>query len=445
MTPSLLARILRQRFRLRRHDRSTRQELLQHQARELAALRRFAAERSPLYARLHQGLESKPLQELPVVTKAQLMNELESAVTNPAIRRDALLQHISSMTHQERYLGRYWTAATAGSTGLRGTFLWDDREWATVIASYSRAQDWAGVPTRLTRRQRMAVVSSKTPWHQSALVGASVNSRFLPTLRLDATATIDSIVAELNAFRPDVLVAYATMARALAEQQIAGRLSIAPRAVFCASEVLSPESRGRIQAAFGEAPYDVYAATETAGIASPCAAGRMHVYEDLVIVESVDDHDAPVPLGEAGARVLVTVLFARTLPLIRYAMSDCIKLSTEQCDCGKPYALLESIEGRSEDILLLRGSSGTTIEVHPNVFHEALGLLPAAAWQVEQTTHGVRVLVAGANRMSPESVRVDLESRLGELGAACTVEVEHVTAIERSALGKSKLVIALPK
>ena len=42
-----------------------------HQARALEELRRFAVARSPLYARLHKGLENAPLGELPVVTKAR--------------------------------------------------------------------------------------------------------------------------------------------------------------------------------------------------------------------------------------------------------------------------------------------------------------------------------------------------------------------------------------
>ncbi|MBE4720012.1 hypothetical protein [Pseudarthrobacter sp. AB1] len=39
--------------------------------------------------------------------------------------------------------GRWWAAGTAGTTGRRGTFLWNRSEWATVLASYARAYDWA--------------------------------------------------------------------------------------------------------------------------------------------------------------------------------------------------------------------------------------------------------------------------------------------------------------
>ena len=93
-----------------------------------------------------------------------------------------------------------------------------------------------------------------------------------------------------------------------------------------ASEVLSPHTAAELEAAWGSAPFDVYAATETAGIASPCTYRNRHVYEDLLIIEPVDRAGNPVPAGTTGAKLLVTVLFSRTLPLIRYEMSDTVRL-----------------------------------------------------------------------------------------------------------------------
>jgi hypothetical protein len=75
----------------------------------------------------------------------------------------------------------------------------------------------------------MAVVSSTTPWHQSALVGATVNSPFIPTLRVYSGEPVDDIAHRLDRFGPDVLVGYASMLRLLAGEQLAARLHIAPQ------------------------------------------------------------------------------------------------------------------------------------------------------------------------------------------------------------------------
>ena len=166
-----------------------------------------------------------------------------------------------------------------------------------MLASYARANDWAGITVGLRHRARIAVVSSRTPWHQSSLVATSLESPIVATLRLDSTEPIERIVSALNDFQPDSLVGYASMMRALAEEQVAGRLAIAPKAVMSASEVLTRESAIRIERAFARWPFDVYAATEPAGVASHCERHALHLYEDLVITE-ID----PFPLERSAPR-----------------------------------------------------------------------------------------------------------------------------------------------
>ena len=205
---------------------------------------------------------------------------------------------------------------------------------------------------------------------------------------------LEDLVRELNEFQPDALVGYASLLRLLAEEQHAGRLAIRPQGVMSASEVLTDETRGRLRSAFGVEPTNVYGATETAGIASECRHGRLHRYEDLVIAEIVDEDNRPVAPGESGAKLLVTVLFSRTQPLIRYEMSDRVQALGGTCPDGLPYALMGGIEGREEEVLTLAG-----VAVHPNVFHRALERLDVAGWQVIEeggtTAHPARATGAG--------------------------------------------------
>src|SRR5215203_4291395 len=146
---------------------------------------------------------------------------------------------MTSLHGNELFRDRYYASATAGTTGRRGIFLWDFAEWVQVVSSYNRAFDWAGSSAGLTHRVKTAVVSSTNPSHQSARVGASIHSRWVPTLRIDSGDDIASIVARLNGWRPEMLIGYASMLRLLAEEQMAGRLTISPHIVFSASEVLT--------------------------------------------------------------------------------------------------------------------------------------------------------------------------------------------------------------
>ncbi len=443
MNTSTLIALLWKRRQLARRDAWTRRDLEDHQTTGLRELREYASARSPFYARFHHGLEGRPLCDLPVLSKAALMEHFDELVTDREVRLDQVREHLSGDRAQLRFLDRYWVAATAGSTGTPGIFLHDADEWTTVLASYARANDWAHVAVGLTRRLRVAVVSSRTPWHQSAIVGATLESRFVRTLRLDATDPIARIVAELGAFQPESLVGYASMLRVLAVEQLAGRLRITPRAVMSASEVLTPDTRERIRSAWGVEPFDVYAATEPAGIASECDRhGALHLYEDLVITEIVDEKNRPVPPGVVGAKVLVTVLFRRTQPLIRYEMSDRLATLARSCECGRPFALVSAVEGREEDVLQVRG-----VSVHPNVFHRVLERLPVDAWQVVQEGEALlRVNLVGGAAIDDVLVAREIAEGVEAIGAKRPhVVVAHIAAIPRTPLGKAPLVRALKR
>jgi putative adenylate-forming enzyme len=432
-----LGGLLRARADLRSHDRWSRDEVLAHQARALRELRQYAIANSPFYRKHHAGLADAPLDALPIVTKAMLMDRFDEVVTDRAIHLSDIEAFIERAGAIDTFRGRYRVAATGGTTGRRGVFLADPTEWRTVLASYARAYDWAGVAAGIANRLRMAVVSSRNPSHQSAIVGATVASRFIPTLRLDASQPIDAMVRDLNAFDPDALVGYASIMRILADEQSAGRLSIRPRGVMSASEVLTDETRERLHAAFGIAPTNVYGATETAGIASECRHGNLHRYEDLVITEVVDEDNRAVPAGKFGAKLLVTVLFSRTQPLIRYELSDHVKTLDSTCPDGLPFALLGGVEGRQEDLLMLGG-----VVVHPHIFHAPLERLAVAGWQVVDEGERLRVLLA---RPSPDvdrpAVARAVMRALDGVGVrGVPVEVDVVDAIPRTALGKAPLV-----
>jgi putative adenylate-forming enzyme len=445
MNVALIARVLRRRRQLRGHEQWSREDLLAHQRAELDRLREFAVERSPFYSVSHRGLAAAPLAELPVLTKATLMDRFDEIVTDRSLRLADLESYLRALRGNEPYAGRYWVSATSGSSGRRSIIPSNAREWATVIASYARANEWAGIHADPLHPVSLAVVSSTTAWHQSARVAATVRSPFIASTRLDAAAPLKDIVESLNALRPDVLIGYASMIRTLADEQLAGRLRISPRAVNPSSEVLTTQTRSMVARAWQVAPFNVYAATETGGIAAECALHHgLHLFEDLVIPEVVDDAYRPVPPGHTGSRLLVTVLSSRTLPLIRYEMTDRVRLATAPAICALPFQRVQTIEGRTDDILALPGIGGGQVRIHPVVFHQILDLLDAAGWQVRQQERQLRILVAGpAWSLDADAIAGAVHRALAATGAdPPPVTVSLVDTIPAGPAGKRPLVVA---
>jgi putative adenylate-forming enzyme len=431
---------------LRQRERWTRSQIETYQAESLRRLRETAYARSPFYQQFHKGLTDRPPHELPVLTKAMLMEHFDELVTDREIRLERVREFAASNVEDKRYLDRYWVTATSGSSGHPGFFLFNEPEWLTVMASFARGQEWSGAKVNLLRRRRMATVASISPWHMSSQVSATAKTWWTPSIRVAASSPLESIVQRLNAWQPDLLIAYASMARILAEEQFAGRLRIAPNKVFTSSEVLTDETRRRVQTAWGDEPFNQYGATETADIAAEHEiCRRLHLFEDLVIVEVVDDRHRAVPPGEYGAKLLVTTLFSRTQPLIRYEINDSVRLSAENCPCGLPFAILESIQGRVEDTLRLPAAAGGRVAVQPLVFNRVMDILPVSGWQVAQEADDtLTVLLSGVrDDLTDESLANTLRQALAAQGArAPRIQIRRVPAIPKNVSGKAPLIKA---
>jgi phenylacetate-coenzyme A ligase PaaK-like adenylate-forming protein len=265
----------------------------------------------------------------------------------------------------------------------------------------------------------------------------------MPTLRIGADEPLDRIVERLNEWQPNALAVYPSVLGPLADAQIAGTLRISLQSVATSAEVLTANVRRRVQQAWGIRVYDTYGATEYAPIAAECEFGRKHLFEDGALIEVVDDRGQVVPDGEPGDRVLLTVFNRRTQPLIRYEISDIVRPVDVECECGRPFRVIESIEGRAEDVLSFpRLDGGGDVEIHPNVFHDLLESVPASGWQVRQDDAALRISLTN---VSDQTVCTRLETRLRDAlkarGAAVAgVYVAQVDALERGLTGKAPLI-----
>src|SRR5262245_31204801 len=112
MQVSLLAQVLWKRRQLRRHDRWTRQQLEAHQTRALRRLRAYAYAHSPFYQQFHHGRFDRPLHDLPVLTKALMMEHFDAFVTDRRVRLPEVEASLAGQPSDKQFRGRYWVNAT---------------------------------------------------------------------------------------------------------------------------------------------------------------------------------------------------------------------------------------------------------------------------------------------------------------------------------------------
>ena len=120
MNIGLMLRLLAALRQLRARDGWTRAQLEAYRAEALRRLREHAYAHSPFYREFHRGLTGRPLHELPVLTKATMMERFDDFATDRAISLDAVREHVATVREDERFLDRYWVNATSGSTGRPG-------------------------------------------------------------------------------------------------------------------------------------------------------------------------------------------------------------------------------------------------------------------------------------------------------------------------------------
>lgn len=448
-----VAGALRAAAALEAHDRWSPEQLAAHQQRLLVELVRHAAAHSPYHRERLAGVsldDDLDVRALPTLDKAQALEHFDDLVTDRRITLAAVEAHLAGIERHggdERLPGGSRAMASGGTTGRRGVFVYGREDWRRVLAGVLRwTGDFMGVRPRLPRRRKLATVVADVPLHMTSRMSRSIDVGAHRMLRLDARTPIEQLVPALNAFQPEAISAYASVAALLADEQRAGALRISPAVVSSSSEVLTSDMRERMIDAWGHVPYDGYASTETGMIATDCSHHRgLHLLSDLVLLEVVDDEGRHVPPGTPGTRVLVTNLINRTQPLIRMELSDLVTLSPEACPCGRPYPLISSIDGRADDVLRLPGHDGRTVAVHPLTLRSPLAGLPELRqYRIVHDAGGLTVeaVLAPGHGDAPHEIERRLSAALEDCGVTGTaVAVTPVEAIERHpGSGKAKLV-----
>jgi phenylacetate-CoA ligase len=373
------------------------------------------------------------------LSKATLMAEFDRVVTDPQLRLADLRAHLASADPSQSFLGAYRVATTSGTTGRRSIIAFTNEEAAVWRAASTRPMMRLGIGLG----SRFAGLGSPSPVHVTRQVLVPPGVAAPP---ISAATPVPALVAALNSQQPDVLLGAVGIWRALAEEQIAGRLRIAPRAALFSSEPLTADARRHVREAWGIEPVSGYAATEAPTIAASSPAHpELEIAEDVVVVEIVDENNRALPPGRPGAKVLLTNLINYAQPLIRYELTDSVVESPLPNPGGRAWRCLVSIDGRTADILYLRSQDGATVAVHPSVLGSAVApIAEVGEYSFVYDARGLHAQVVLAPQAAPdvpERLRQALIAAVTSTGAvAPAVDVQPVPALQREPGGKLRVV-----
>ncbi|MDX3074178.1 phenylacetate--CoA ligase family protein [Streptomyces sp. NPDC088354] len=146
----------------------------------------------------------------------------------------------------------------------------------------------------------------------------------LETVLADVFAEPEQLLKTVDDVRPDVLLTRPHQLHALGELASSAGTALPGTHLLSVGEALQPEQRAGIARHWGRPPHNSYSTVETGPLGyqeDPCD-DSLSLYDDLHHVELLDTAGTPVTAPGVPGRVVVTTLYRRTLPLVRYRIGD---------------------------------------------------------------------------------------------------------------------------
>jgi phenylacetate-CoA ligase len=358
------------------------------------------------------------LQSYPVVRKADLL-------------REPRRYYPVSGSLPWRVVGK-----TSGTTGtpLHIYRSMDSVRWE--VAFKERHWAWsgfeAGMPRASLRGDAVIPLDQTRPpfW----LFNRFDNQLFLSSRHLKAPF-IGQIAETLRKFRPRMLEAYPSTAFALARYLDSQNERLEIPFIYTGSEIVYRYQRELIEQRIGKV-LDFYGMAERVAFASECEAGSLHVNSDYSLVEIVDESNRAT---DGLGFVVGTTFHNLVMPLVRYRTSDQTRWKPGSCACGRPYPMIEPIEGKFEDVV--HGAEGEPIS--PSLITFAFkGVHHIDSSQVAQVRPGVWEirLVAGPG-YTDEDGRQVIRNIHTMVDAKIEAYTKLVPDIPRTAAGKYRWVV----
>lgn len=348
-------------YSLRRPFRS-RAALSSFQDKKLRTFARRTLRKSTYYQPFFKE-EDLDFNTIPLLTKEVFNARFDDINTVGIKRTEALevaLQAEQSRNFKDTIRG-ITIGLSTGTSGQRSLFLASKNErasWAALVMSRV-------IRPRPFRRQRIAFFL-----RANSNLYASVASRLFEFRYFDLFQPMDTLLKEVQEFKPDILAAPPSVLIDIAAAMKGGRIRLSVHQVISFAEVLHPGDKTYIETNLQATITEVYQCTE-GFLGVSCAYGTMHLNEDFIKVEKE-------PLGERRFHPILTDFSRKSQPVVRYLLNDVLIERATPCPCGSPMLALEGIIGRDDDVLCLDG-----VRIYPDLIARRIALESADFYQYQ--------------------------------------------------------------
>jgi phenylacetate-CoA ligase len=402
------------------------EETLEFRNRRLAAFVAHAVATVPFYADrvLAAGISPSrvekidDLADLPVLTKSEAQEHAARLISRAVPSRGTHLVHTSGTTG-----GGLRFPVTMRSVQEQWATWWRYRGWHGI-----RMGTWCAL---FAGRSVVPARQSEPPFWRLNLAGRQL----LFSGYHMSPHNLAAYVNELRRRKPPWLHGYPSLLALLAAHLLETRadLGYEVRWVTIGAESLLPHQSALMERAFGVKPLQHYGLTEGVANISQCELGALHVDEDFAAVEFVRIDD------EGSHRIVGTNISNLATPLVRYDSQDFANVAEGKvCLCGRPGRVVEWIDGRIEDYVLLR--NGARVGRLDHIFKDLVRIREAQIHQIRPGEMSIRV-VSGPE-YGVEDEQMLLRETAKRVGDDMKVKIDYVSELPRTGTGKLRFVVS---
>ena len=305
---------------LERVDRETIEAI---QLKKLNRLLAREKERGGFYRDLPERLFSlADLPSLPFTTDEQL------AANAPGL-----------LLRSQSEIGRVLSDATSGTTGAAKRVFYTEGDCERTVELFMAGLGELIFPGSVT----MILFPFTGPFGLGELIAEAVSRLGARPLKLGASGSYGEWSEVLEKERPDSFVGMPVQLLRLL--RVCGRGSL--RRALVSGDLCPAAVIEGCESILGSRLFPHYGSREKAlggAITCPAHAG-MHLRENHVIAEIVDEDGKPLPPGEYG-ELVITTIGMEAMPLIRYRTGDYTRILPGKCPCGSEALRLDTVERR---------------------------------------------------------------------------------------------------
>lgn len=401
------------------------EELEELQNERLRIIIKHAYENVPYYRRIFDEHCLKP-EDIQTKEDLKLL---------PILTKDGVRKNFNELIAKNVNKYKPHISKSGGTTGKPLKFYRDIISSSIHSAAVWRYRNWGGFKHGdkwiIMRYETFTDSKQKVPYTVKA------NTLYLSSFHLKYE-NIENYLSIIRKFNPKAIWAFPStlyiMVKYIKNQEITFISNL--KAIFTSSETLFEDYRKIIEEAFGCKIYDWYGSNEGVISAAECPEGNYHITEEGII-EIVDFKNNICSAGKKG-KVIGTTLWNFAMPLIRYELGDIAKFSNKQCDCGRKLPLLDSTEGRIDDIIITK--DGKLIGRLDGAFHYSSGIRES---QIIQDEIGkIIVKIVKDNNFSDRDIQILDDELRKRLENNIDINYEFVDEIPRTKRGKYRFVIS---